>query len=602
MHKGYNKIDFTSAALSFLVMFSLAFPSKFNALSIYLLCGFSLFYGIKRREFKWKNTFVVLSIAYFCLHAIYLLVDDNLGRTSFEIEKKLGFLLLPLFWYNLPMSDPKKKMEQALGWYSIGMSGFGLFLLGYATISSNFFDTSEPFFYHNLVSVFEGNAIYYSLLYMVSLLVLIEKNRKTPAISNLVQIGFTTLILMLLSSKIFLILLLFLTLYFISTVQKKLLTLGVLILIVSVGFLVNQQSITTRFQDVNLESFFSIQKQVTPGTYFDGFTLRKELWNISLKLIEEDRTKFLFGVGPGDAQDEIDNQLIVRNFYTGKPGKKNSGYLGYNSHNQYIQSLLETGFFGLFLLIVLFYHNLLVGWKSGNRLLVIFSLILLVSFFTESYLNRQIGIIAFVGFNSMMLFLEPYPFSFTRTIKRGLDIIISSLVILLILWWLLPLLGFFIYLDTRSFPLFVQNRVGQNYRVFKCFKLRTMVHNSEANYLPAIDGDTRITRFGAILRKYSIDELPQFINVLLGEMSVVGPRPLMVSEEEEWNKKMDGFSERLSIKPGLTGLAQANGYKGIIHHPADLTIRFRLDKLYAEKQSVWLDIKIIVRTIFYIFT
>jgi len=602
MNKTQKKLELISTALSFLVVFTLAFPSEFNALAIYLLCGFSLFHCIKRRVFLWKNRFVFLSVSFFLLHVIHLFFDENLGRTSFEIEKKLGFLVLPLFWYNLPISQPKKVIERALDWYAKGMSFFGLFLLGYALIFSNYLEQTTSFFYHQFVQVFDGNAIYYSLLFTLSLIIFIEKNRKSPSAITLLQIGFTSLIIILLSSKIYLILLVGLILYFLSTIPKKRLALGFVVVVSVTGFILNQTSITSRFQDINFKSFFSVKQEVHTSTYFDGFTLRKELWNISLNLVEKETKTFLMGVGPGDAQDEIDKSLKENNFYTGTEAINKTGYLGYNSHNQYIQTLLETGFFGLILLILMIYYSLMAGWKSNNRILLIFSLVTLVSYFTESYLNRQIGIISFVGFNSMMLCLQPDQFVYTKIVKRGVDLVFSFLVIVFILSWLLPILGFFIYLDTHSFPLFVQDRVGEKGKIFRCFKLRTMVDNREANRVPAKERDKRITKFGRILRKYAVDELPQFINVFLGEMSIVGPRPLMVSEEQEWNEKKEGFSKRLIVKPGVTGLAQANGYKGIINHPADLSIRFRLDKLYIQKQSLWVDFKIIVRTIFYIFT
>jgi lipopolysaccharide/colanic/teichoic acid biosynthesis glycosyltransferase len=269
-----------------------------------------------------------------------------------------------------------------------------------------------------------------------------------------------------------------------------------------------------------------------------------------------------------------------------------------------MQSLVETGFVGFGILLLMFGFLFQVGSHTKNRLLILFNLILFLAFFTESYLSRQIGIISFLGFNSLFLNLAPFDFdkNLKAKLKKGFDLLFSSLVLVFLLSWLLPVMGLLIYIDTKSFPLFVQNRVGKDGRVFRCFKMRTMVQNADADVLPAKEGDNRITRFGQFLRKYAIDELPQFFNVFLGQMSVVGPRPLMVKEEENWNSKVEGFTDRLTLKPGVTGLAQANGYKGIIHHRADLIIRFRLDKLYLKKQSLWIDVKIIVRTILFIFT
>jgi putative colanic acid biosynthesis UDP-glucose lipid carrier transferase len=161
----------------------------------------------------------------------------------------------------------------------------------------------------------------------------------------------------------------------------------------------------------------------------------------------------------------------------------------------------------------------------------------------------------------------------------------------------MPLLCVFIIFDLKSSPIFVQKRVGKNGKVFHCFKLRTMKKNALQHQIPAQINDNRITKFGAFLRKYALDELPQFFNVLVGSMSVVGPRPLMLSDEEKFNKLIPNFSSRLAMKPGITGFAQAFGYKGYVGSRVDIANRYRLDKKYSQIQSFWLDIKLIFFTI-----
>lgn len=600
------KIDISSisAFLSFLVMFSLTFPSEFNALSIYLFCGFSLFFMIKQRSFRWKNGFVFLSILYFSLHLFHLFFDSNTAAAAFEVEKKLGFLVLPLFWFNLPVSHPQKVARRALNWFSQAMTFYGVFLLINAFIKSNYLQDSSPFFYHELVSVFQGSAIYFSLLFVTSLLVLVDNIKRKFTTLLVVHIAFQILVVLLLSSKLFLAVLIALLIYFTVSNRNRIVYWILPVVLVGIAFIANQTLVFDRFQEIDSSAIFSLKKEIGPETKFDGFSLRKELNNIGLEVIEESDRTLIFGVGPGDAQDQINIKLKEKNFYLGNEIEGDTGFWNYNVHNQFMQSLVETGFVGFGILLLMFGFLFQVGSYTKNRLLILFNLILFLAFFTESYLSRQIGIISFLGFNSLFLNLEPFDFdkNLKAKLKRGFDILFSGLVLVFLLSWLLPVMGLLIYIDTKSFPLFVQNRVGKDGRVFRCFKMRTMVQNADADVLPAKEGDNRITRFGQFLRKYAIDELPQFFNVFLGQMSVVGPRPLMVKEEENWNSKVEGFTERMILKPGVTGLAQANGYKGIIHHNADLMIRFRLDKLYVKRQSLWLDTKIIVRTILFIFT
>ena len=118
----------------------------------------------------------------------------------------------------------------------------------------------------------------------------------------------------------------------------------------------------------------------------------------------------------------------------------------------------------------------------------------------------------------------------------------------------------------------------------------------------ATKNDFRVTKIGAFLRKTSIDEFPQFINVLLGDMSVVGPRPLLESLSLEYQKEVDDYLKRHIVKPGITGLAQVSGYRGEIKNQSDIKNRIRFDIFYIENWSFYLDLKIIIRTIFNVFT
>ncbi|HAV55326.1 MAG TPA: undecaprenyl-phosphate glucose phosphotransferase, partial [Aequorivita sp.] len=151
---------------------------------------------------------------------------------------------------------------------------------------------------------------------------------------------------------------------------------------------------------------------------------------------------------------------------------------------------------------------------------------------------------------------------FNKFIKRGFDIVLSLIIIVGILSWLTPLLGLLIKLESKGPVFFKQKRNGLDYKEFYCFKFRSMIPNPMAHLEQIKKGDERVTRVGRIIRKTSIDELPQFINVLKGEMSVVGPRPHMVSHTHMYAERIDKFMVRHFIKPGITGLAQVSGFRG----------------------------------------
>lgn len=187
---------------------------------------------------------------------------------------------------------------------------------------------------------------------------------------------------------------------------------------------------------------------------------------------------------------------------------------------------------------------------------------------------------------------------FNKFIKRGFDIVLSLLVIIGILSWLTPLLGIFIKLESKGPVFFKQKRNGLDYQEFYCYKFRSMKPNPMADFHQISKGDARVTRVGRIIRKTSIDELPQFINVLKGEMSVVGPRPHMVSHTHMYAERIDKFMVRHFIKPGITGLAQVSGYRGEVEDDHHIINRVKYDIFYLENWSLFLDIKIVFQTIF----
>ena len=189
--------------------------------------------------------------------------------------------------------------------------------------------------------------------------------------------------------------------------------------------------------------------------------------------------------------------------------------------------------------------------------------------------------------------------TFNRYLKRIFDIVFSIVIILGVLSWLLPLLYILIKVDSKGSLFYVQDRNGLDYKKFKCYKFRSLKEiQFNTNHVGA--NDVRVTRIGAFLRKTSIDELPQFFNVLKGDMSVVGPRPHMLAYNKAYANQVDNvlLMARHLIVPGITGLAQIKGYRGEIKSNSDISGRVKLDLFYINNWSIILDFKIILLTIY----
>lgn len=186
-------------------------------------------------------------------------------------------------------------------------------------------------------------------------------------------------------------------------------------------------------------------------------------------------------------------------------------------------------------------------------------------------------------------------------IKRLFDLVFSSCVIIFILSWLYPILAVLIKLESPGPAVFKQSRSGRNNKIFNCFKFRSMRINEDSHLKQASKDDHRITRIGKFLRKTSLDELPQFINVWLGHMSVVGPRPHMLKHTEHYRELVDQYMVRHYMKPGITGWAQVNGYRGETNELELMEKRVEHDIWYLENWSALLDIKIVMLTIINVF-
>ncbi len=186
-----------------------------------------------------------------------------------------------------------------------------------------------------------------------------------------------------------------------------------------------------------------------------------------------------------------------------------------------------------------------------------------------------------------------------RSSKRAFDIVFSLAVIIFILSWLLPIIALLIRLESKGPVIFSQERSSRDNRSFACYKFRSMYMNDDCDKLQTAKGDPRITRVGAFLRRTNLDELPQFFNVLMGDMSVVGPRPHMLSQTREYSELIEHFMIRHLVKPGITGWAQANGLRGRTVTVDEMLNRVDADVWYLKNWTFLLDMYIIFLTVVY---
>ena len=221
----------------------------------------------------------------------------------------------------------------------------------------------------------------------------------------------------------------------------------------------------------------------------------------------------------------------------------------------------------------------------------------LIPYFGVPISGRQPNIDSYRGIPVVTLRKEPLQLPLNKLFKRIFDVIFSLLALIVLLPLIFPWVAIAIKLNSKGPIFFKQLRSGENNMQFWCYKFRTMAVNELSDKLQATKNDARITRVGKFLRKSNFDELPQFFNVLRGEMSVVGPRPHMLKHTEDYSKLVSKFLVRHFAKPGITGWAQVTGHRGETNEVSDMQKRVEADIWYVENWSFVLDIRIIFMTV-----
>lgn len=216
-----------------------------------------------------------------------------------------------------------------------------------------------------------------------------------------------------------------------------------------------------------------------------------------------------------------------------------------------------------------------------------------------NYLNKEGIVLGSFNKKPIITFRNPPLASFlNRQIKRAFDLVFSILVLLLVFPWMVILIGVFIRLDSRGPVFFIQRRAGRKNETFRCIKFRTMtVSEGDGEFRQATRNDPRLTRVGAFLRRNNLDEFPQFINVFLGNMSVIGPRPHPPKLDQAYVPLIKFYQYRYFIKPGISGWAQIHGYRGETEDPELMKKRVEYDNWYIENWTLWVDIKIVFKTV-----
>jgi putative colanic acid biosynthesis UDP-glucose lipid carrier transferase len=217
-------------------------------------------------------------------------------------------------------------------------------------------------------------------------------------------------------------------------------------------------------------------------------------------------------------------------------------------------------------------------------------------FYHNKYVVKNFGDIPVVSIRK-----EPLEEPHWRNVKRMFDVAFSLFALITICSWLFPILAILIRINSKGPIFFSQKRQGRDKKEFECYKFRSMYVNQNSDIVQATKGDSRITKIGNILRKTSLDELPQFWNVLKGDMSIVGPRPHMMKHNIEYSKIIDDYMVRQLVKPGITGWAQINGFRGETKEDVEMSNRVEYDVWYLENWYFLLDLKIIFLTVWNVF-
>jgi O-antigen ligase len=334
------------------------------------------------------------------LHIVALPYTHNLPEAWSDLRQKSGLIFVPLAicCTDYINADTRRKLLSGL---CIILSAASLYCLWIAFL--HYWKTAETlqFFYHALVNPLRQHAVYFSLLVFIALAFLVESKLKNSLTFKL----FLSAVLFLLSSKLVITFyLLYLFYLFILLIKKRtksrvwLIGSLTLLIITSSLALVTRNPVSSRFYDVFTGDLTIIkQEKFDPGKYFNGLQFRLLQWKFTGEILNE-TNRWWYGVSPGDAQALLNQKYISKKMYTGDPAQSTTGFLGYNTHNQFLETLLQSGITGLVILLVICISLLRIAWQKRRRTVSTVILLLLAWLFSESVFETQFGIMIFTLF------------------------------------------------------------------------------------------------------------------------------------------------------------------------------------------------------------
>ena len=394
----------------FLISVQIAFRSLVSLSTIGMFVVALLYYRANTGNW-WNqpfwNFFTLGCVLYFSIQTIALLYTRNLASGMFIIQTNLGLIALPVaaFYSRLVNGESWGRLMK---WYTVVLLFTTVIALGYAVYLFIKTGNSTVFFYHPLVYIYSDHAIQFSVLVFIAILFLIEEYSKLTHIKSRNWIRFMliylSIFLFLLTSKliitIYFLYIIYLVIFagkFSSGRSYRLAGLAIM-LVVLVIFIFTNSPLRRRMTE-DLGSNFSVLKQdkFRPGDYFNGVQFRLISWRFVFEILNENH-RWLLGVSPGDAQDLLDNKYRQLNMFTGSSPEINGGYLIYHTHNQFLQALLETGITGLAAFMLICTGMVKLAVKSGNRSMIVLTILLLCYCFSDAVLKTQYGIILFIFF------------------------------------------------------------------------------------------------------------------------------------------------------------------------------------------------------------